>query len=53
MAGRWDDIEILRAIDRLQHERFGDCSAMVGHGLWLMEEINGGTVFERQHAGAC
>ena len=48
MVDRWDDIQILQAIDRIQQERFDGGPMRVGHGLWLMEEINGGPVFEHQ-----
>ena len=47
MADRWDDIQILQAIDRLQ-EQYDGGPVRVGHGLWLMEQINGGPVFEHQ-----
>lgn len=47
MAARWDNIEILQAIDRIQ-EQYDGGPVRVGHGLWLMEQINGAPVFEHQ-----
>jgi uncharacterized protein (TIGR02391 family) len=45
MRKRWDNIEILHAIDRIQ-ERYGGGPVTGMNGMYLMDEINGGQVTE-------
>jgi uncharacterized protein (TIGR02391 family) len=45
---RWDDIEILRAIDRIQQDRYGGGPIIASNGMYLMDEINGSRVVEDQ-----
>lgn len=47
MAGRWDDIEILREIDRWQQETYGGGPLRAVTGLNLMERIAGSYVNEQ------
>lgn len=47
MTARWDNIEILRAIDRMQQERHGGAPVNL-NGIYLMDEINGSSVHENQ-----
>jgi uncharacterized protein (TIGR02391 family) len=48
MPVRWDNIEILQAIDRIQREVYGGGPISTGSGLWLMEQITGSPVSEYQ-----
>lgn len=48
MAARWDNIEILRAIDHIQRERYGGGRITASNGMYLMDEINGSRVVEDQ-----
>jgi hypothetical protein len=48
MTARWDDIEILRAVDRMQQERYGGGRITAMNGMHLMDEINGSRVLEEQ-----
>lgn len=48
MADRWDNIEILQAIDRKQQETYRGGPLSGVNGLSLMNEINGSTVSEHQ-----
>jgi hypothetical protein len=45
MRNRWDNIEILQAIDRIQ-ERYGSGPVTAMNGMYLMDEINGTRVTE-------
>jgi hypothetical protein len=45
MRKRWDNIEILQAIDQLQ-ERYGGGPVTAMNGMYLMNEINGSQVTE-------
>jgi uncharacterized protein (TIGR02391 family) len=48
MTGRWDDIEILRAIDGYQQETYGGGPLRGVDGLHLMERIAGSFVVDQQ-----
>ncbi len=48
MADRWDNIEILRAIDRRQQETYRGGPMRGVNGLHLMEQITGVMVHEPQ-----
>lgn len=45
MRKRWDNIEILQAIDRIQ-ERYGGGPVTAMNGMYLMNEVNGSQVTE-------
>ena len=51
MRERWDDIEILQAIDRIQ-ERYDGGPVTAMNGMYLMDEINGTRVTERLFGAA-
>jgi hypothetical protein len=51
MPARWDNIEILRAIDRIQ-QRYGGGRVATGNGMYLMDEINGSRVLENHNLAA-
>jgi hypothetical protein len=48
MAYRWDNIEILQAIDRRQHETYGGGPMRGVHGLYLIEQITGSMPHDQQ-----
>lgn len=48
MTAQWDDLAILRVIDRMQREIFGGGPLATYTGLTLMETVNGGSVAEHQ-----
>ena len=48
MADRWDNIEILQAIDRKQQETYRGGPMRGVHGLYLMEQITGSMPHDQQ-----
>lgn len=48
MADRWENVDILQAIDRRQQETYGGGPLSGVTGLSLMEQINGSVVSEHQ-----
>jgi hypothetical protein len=48
MVDRWDNIEILRAADRMQRETYHGGPMQGVNGLYLMEQIAGVMVHEHQ-----
>jgi uncharacterized protein (TIGR02391 family) len=48
MTSRWDNIEILQAIDRIQQETYCGGTLRSMNGLYLMEQIRGVMVHEPQ-----
>src|SRR5271165_3210393 len=48
MTARWDNVEILRAVDRIQQERYGGGRITTMNGMYRMDEINGSRVLEDQ-----
>jgi len=48
MSSRWDNIEILQAIDRIQRETYSGGPIRSMHGLNLMEQISGRFAHEPQ-----
>jgi hypothetical protein len=48
MADRWDNIEILQAIDRRQQETYRGGPMRGVHGLYLMEQITGSMPHDQQ-----
>jgi len=48
MADRWDNIEILQAIDRKQQETYRGGPMRGVHGLYLMEQITGSIPHDQQ-----
>ncbi len=48
MSFRWDNIEILRAIDRIQGDTYHGGPIQGMSGLQLMEEVNGTTAADQQ-----
>ncbi len=56
MTARWDNIEILRAIDRIQQERYAGGVIRASNGMYLMVDqwLTGGgrSAVARLHPGA-
>ena len=51
MSFRWDNIEILRAIDRIQGDTYQGGPIRSMSGLQLMEQVGGGTVADQRVTG--